>query len=69
MKTNRTLQLTSSPACHPRYTIDVPAGADVINVPRQGGGYALKNPALYGVNSHDAQHYYSWVPADSIEES
>ncbi len=72
MKTNRDLELTSSLACSPRYTVKVPKGADVIAVPYNGGrqtptGYALDKPQDYGVNRHDAIHYYFWVPCDAVD--
>lgn len=74
MKTNRNLEITSSLACSPRYTIKVPAGATVIHVPYNGGlktttGYALDRPQDYGANPHDAKHYYFWVPADAVDGS
>jgi len=73
MKTNRDLNITSGLACHPQYTIHVPMGAAVIPVPHNGGlktptGYALDKPQEFGVNYHDAKHYYFWVPADAVTQ-
>lgn len=67
MKTNCDLVITSSPACSPRYQIKVPAGAAVIHVAGQGGGYAVSRPQDYGANPHDAAHYYFWIAADAVE--
>ena len=63
MKTNRDLTL-----CEPASwgTLHVPAGADVIFVKGNGGGYALRNPKQYGMNEHDAKYRYAWVPADAV---
>jgi hypothetical protein len=61
MKTNRDLKLSTH-----FQSIDVPAGATVIKVEGQGGGYALLDPAKYGLNAHDARHRYVWVPADAV---
>lgn len=72
MKTNRDLEITSSPACSPRYTFKVPAGAAVVHVGTNAGltvpdgGYALDRPQDYGVNAHDAAHYWFWVPQNSV---
>lgn len=71
MRTRRDLEIVSSPACSPRYAVKVPAGAGVVAVPVNGGmqtptGYALDRPQDYGVNPHDAAHYYFWVPADAV---
>lgn len=64
MKTNRDLVL-SEPASWG--ALKVPAGAAVIFVKGQGGGYALRDPKQYGMNLHDAKYRYAWVPADAVE--
>jgi hypothetical protein len=72
LKTNRDLEILSSLACSPRYSLRVPKGAAVIAVPTNAGlktptGYALDRPQDYGCSSHDAKHYFFWVPADAVD--
>ena len=53
-------------------TIEVPKGAAVIKVPKLSGtagdGFAVKDPAKYGANSHDAKHRYYVVPDDAVSQ-
>lgn len=49
------------------YAVTIPAGTRVVKVDGNGGGYAVENPRLLGVNDHDATHYWFWVPAEIVE--
>lgn len=62
MKTKRPLILTSY-----YWALEVPAGADVVFVKGDGGGYALRDPRLYGLNDHGATYRYVWVRAEDME--
>ena len=64
MKTNRDLALYKPSL---GYTLNVPAGADVMMLSGMGADcYAIAHPATYGASNHDATHYYFYIPADAV---
>lgn len=68
LKTNREITATCGPCWH--YT--VPAGAEVTMSSEDSRGRTwpvIREPRKYGVNDHDAEHYYMFVPRDAIEEA
>lgn len=72
--TKREITVLSSPACHPRYTMTVPAGTPVEIVKRtpRRTDYAVAPEGFHkvkGSNPHDLKHYYVWLDPADVERS
>ncbi len=71
-KTKREITQLSCPACHPRYTVTIPAGTEcelVTRKPRRSD-YAVKDLAkVSGASWHDLTHYFVWIDENEITQS
>lgn len=64
--TKRDLVKLSSPACHPRYEMRIPAGARCKLV--SGLPVVDDTTKVQGGNEHDLRHYYIWLEHSDVEE-
>lgn len=64
--TKRELKKLSSPACHPRYVMTVPAGT---RCARLGDQFVVDDTSkVVGGNAHDLAHYFIWLLPGDVEE-
>jgi hypothetical protein len=65
-KTKTELRKLSSPACHPRYTVTIPAGTRCEKV--ADSWVVADISQVIGGNAHDLAHYYIWLNDNEVED-